>query len=161
MRGGARAFGVPLEVHSNEVRDNVGVLATLLAAALLSFPHGVAELRTPERTVSVRVELASTTAQLRQGLQGRRSLARNAGMAFLFARDTRGRFWMKDTLIPLSVAFWDRRGRIVRILDMAPCTREPCRIYDPGVAFRGALEVNRGAFRRWGVRPGAVVTIRR
>jgi uncharacterized membrane protein (UPF0127 family) len=156
-----RAFGVPGEVHSNEVRHNVYVLATLLAAALVSFPHGTAELRTPQRTVTVRVELASTTAQLRQGLQGRRSLARNAGMAFLFARDTRGPFWMKDTLIPLSIAFWDRRGRIVRILDMAPCTSDPCKLYDPKVTFRGALEVNRGAFGRWGVRPGAVVKIRR
>jgi uncharacterized membrane protein (UPF0127 family) len=137
------------------------VLATILAAALLSFPHGVAELRTPERTVTVRVELASTPAQLRQGLQGRRSLARNAGMVFLFSRDIRGQFWMKDTLIPLSIAFWDRQGQITRILDMAPCTREPCKHFDPKVAFRGALEVNRGAFRRWGVHPGAVVKIRR
>src|SRR5215210_600025 len=161
MHGYGCAFGVPGEVHSNELRHNVGVLATILAAALLSFPHGTAELRTPQRTVTVRVELASTAEQQAQGLQGRRSLARNAGMAFLFAQDTRGPFWMKDALIPLSVAFWDRRGRIVRILDMAPCTSDPCKIYEPKVAFRGALEVNRGAFRRWGVRPGAVVTIRR
>ena len=68
---------------------------------------------------------------------------------------------MKDTLIPLSVAFWDRRGRIVRILDMTPCRHDPCPVYDPKVAFRGALEVNRGAFTRWRVRLGAIVTIRR
>ena len=83
---------MPCEVHSNEVRDNVGVLATVVAAALLLFPHGVAEIRAPQRTVSLRVELATTPAQLRQGLQGRRALPRNAGMAFLFAHDTRGRF---------------------------------------------------------------------
>jgi uncharacterized protein len=161
MHGRDPPFAVPREVHSNEVRHNVGVLATIVAAALLAFPHGVAEIRTPHRTVSLRVELASTPAQMRQGLSGRSSLARNAGMAFLFRRDTRGRFWMKDTRIPLSIAFWNRRGRILRILDMAPCLHDPCRIYDPKVAFRGALEVNRGAFRRWGVRPGAFVVIRR
>jgi uncharacterized protein len=161
MRRRGPPFVVPPEVHSNEVRHNVCVLATILAAALLSFPHGVAELRTPERTVDVRVELASTAAQHAQGLQGRRSLARDAGMVFLFARDTRGRFWMKNTLIPISIAFWDRRGRIIRIFDMAPCAHDPCKLYNPKVAFRGALEVNRGAFRRWGVRRGAVVTIRR
>jgi hypothetical protein len=138
--------------------------AALLIAAVLgsvTFPHGSAQIRTAQRTVTVRVELASTPAQLRQGLKGRRSLPRDAGMAFLFAGDTRGTFWMKDTLIPLSVAFWDRRGRIVRILDMAPCRRDPCAVYDPKLAFRGALEVNRGAFRRWGIRPGARVSIRR
>ena len=51
--------------------------------------------------------------------------------------------------------------RILLILDMAPCRRDPCKLYDPKVAFRGALEVNRGAFARLGVRPGAIVTIRR
>ena len=61
---------------------------------------------------------------------------------------------MKDTLIPLSIAFWDGRGRIVRILDMTPCRADPCPTYDPRVAYRGALEVNRGAFKRWGVQRG-------
>jgi uncharacterized membrane protein (UPF0127 family) len=151
---------VRCEVHSNEVRENVEVLTTLLSAVVLVFPSGVAEIQTPAHTISVRVEVATSPAQLQQGLQGRRSLPRNAGMALLFARDTRARLWMKDTLIPLSVALWDRRGRIVRILDMAPCRRDPCRVYDAKVAFRGALEVNRGAFTRWGVHPGARVTIR-
>lgn len=82
-------------------------------------------------------------------------------MAFLFPSDVRLHFWMKNTTIPLSIAFWNRNGRILRILDMAPCRVDPCKIYDPKVAYRGALEVNRGAFRRWGVRPGATVTIRR
>jgi len=82
-------------------------------------------------------------------------------MAFLFGRKLRAQFWMKDTKIPLSIAFWGQRGRILKILDMTPCLRDPCPRYNPGVAFWGALEVNRGAFRRWGVKPGAVITIRR
>ena len=133
-----------------------------LTAALtgsVTFPHGRALIRTPQRTLTVRVELATTTAQLERGLMSRRSLAPNSGMAFLWTDDTRGKFWMKNTLIPLSIAFWGKSGRILRILDMAPCRADPCRLYDPKVAFRGALEVNRGAFRRWGVRPGARVTI--
>jgi uncharacterized membrane protein (UPF0127 family) len=91
----------------------------------------------------------------------RRSLPRNAGMIFAFPRDRRGGFWMKNTLIPLSIAFSDRRGRILRILDMTPCRSEPCRIYDPGVAYRSALEVNRGAFTRWDVKRGDRITLRR
>jgi len=134
---------------------------TAVLSGSVTFAHGHALLRTPQRTITVRIEIAETTAQLQQGLMGRRSLAPRSGMAFLFAADTRGRFWMKDTTIPLSIAFWGKSGRILRILDMAPCRAEPCKVYDPRVAFRGALEVNRGAFTRWGVRRGAVVTIRR
>jgi uncharacterized protein len=134
---------------------------TAVLSGSVTFPHGSALIRTPQRAITVRIEIAETTAQLQQGLMGRRSLAPRSGMAFLFATDTRGRFWMKDTTIPLSIAFWGKSGRILRILDMAPCRAEPCKVYDPHVAFRGALEVNRGAFTRWGVHRGAAVTIRR
>jgi uncharacterized membrane protein (UPF0127 family) len=134
---------------------------TAVLSGPVTFPHGRALIRTPQRTVTVKVEIAETTAQLQRGLMGRRSLAPRSGMAFLFATDTRGRFWMKDTLIPLSIAFWGESGRILRILDMAPCRADPCKVYDPHVAFRGALEVNRGAFAKWGVHRGAFVTIRR
>jgi uncharacterized protein len=141
------------------------IAAVLSLTAVLSgsatFPHGRALIRTPQKTITVRVEIAETMAQLQQGLMGRRSLAPRSGMAFLFATDTRGQFWMKDTKIPLSIAFWGKSGRILRILDMAPCRADPCRVYNPHVAFRGALEVNRGAFTRWGVHRGAVVRIRR
>jgi uncharacterized protein len=132
-----------------------------VALAGATFPKGEAVLRTPTKTVTVQVELARTSEQLQQGLQGRTSLPRNAGMAFLFGRELRARFWMKDTKIPLSIAFWGRRGRILKILDMAPCLRDPCPRYDPRVAFWGALEVNRGAFKRWGVHAGDFVSIRR
>ena len=139
----------------------LGILATLALSAAVTFPHGTAAIRTAGSTVRAPVEIAVTPAQLAQGLSGRRALAPNSGMAFLWASDIRGRFWMKNTSIPLSIAFWNKTGRILRILDMAPCRRDPCKVYDPKVAFRGALEVNRGAFARWGVHPGARVTIRR
>jgi len=137
------------------------LLATISAVVAVTFPHGTAVLRTPEHSVTLKVELARTPAQQHTGLGSRKTLARNAGMAFLFSTDVREQFWMKNTSIPLSIAFWGKGGKILRILDMAPCRADPCRLYDPKVAFRGALEVNRGAFKRLGVRPGAVVTIRR
>ena len=65
---------------------------------------------------------------------------------------------MKDTLIPLSIAFADADGMIVSILDMEPCETDPCEIYDPGVTYRSALEVNQGAFSRWGVEEGDRLT---
>jgi uncharacterized protein len=146
------------------VPHNVGVLrivAAVGASLAVTFPQGTAVIRTADRTVRVHAEIAETTAQLQRGLSGRRSLAPNSGMAFLWKSDVRGQFWMKNTSVPLSIAFWGKSGRILRILDMAPCRRDPCRVYDPKVAFRGALEVNRGAFARWGVHRGALVTIRR
>jgi uncharacterized membrane protein (UPF0127 family) len=135
--------------------------AAVLAAAGVTFPHATAVIVTGKQSVTLRVEVASTDTQRAQGLMNRRSLAPNAGMVFLFATPTRAQFWMKDTLIPLSIAFYDRRGRILRILDMAPCRADPCRVYDAGIAYRGALEVNRGAFRRSGVRRGSIVRLRR
>ena len=129
-------------------------VALVAAAAALTFPHGLVELATPHGAVTVRVELANTDARRAQGLMFRKRLAPRAGMLFTFPAATRGGFWMKSTLIPLSIAFADENGKIVRILDMAPCTRDPCRVYDPRVAYRSALEVNRGAFRRWRVRAG-------
>jgi uncharacterized protein len=137
------------------------MLAALLTALAVTFPTGEAVLRTPAKVVTVKVEFASTTQQLERGLTGRMSLPRNAGMAFLFAQARRGSFWMKGVKFPLSIAFWGRHGRILRILDMRPCGRAPCVRYNPRVDFWGALEVNRGAFRRWGVRAGDFVEIRR
>ena len=67
---------------------------------------------------------------------------------------------MKNTLIPLDIAFYGARGTILRIFTMQPCRREPCRIYDPNVAYRGALEVNAGSFRRWRVRAGDRIAVR-
>lgn len=136
------------------------ILPALALAAAVTFPHGTAVIRTADRALQVRVEIAETPLQKERGLSGRRTLAPNSGMAFLWTSDVRGRFWMKNTSVPLSIAFWGKRGRILRILDMAPCLRDPCKVYDPKVGFRGALEVNRGAFARWGVRPGAFVSIR-
>lgn len=111
-------------------------------------------ITTRERPVTVRVELADSPSERRRGLMGRRTLAPRAGMLFVYPKDTTGGYWMKDTLIPLDIAFVGARGRIRRIFTMAPCRRDPCRVYDPGVRYRSALEVNAGSFRRWGVRVG-------
>jgi uncharacterized membrane protein (UPF0127 family) len=104
--------------------------------------------------ITVPVEVADTPAKRERGLMGRQSLASDAGMLFVFPKDSKDAFWMKDTLIPLSIAFYDDRGRILSLLDMEPCRSQPCPLYSPGAAYRGALEVNRGAFDRWGVRVG-------
>jgi uncharacterized protein len=110
--------------------------------------------------VVLRVEIARTSADRQRGLMYRRYLAPKAGMVFVFQSDSRGGFWMKNTLIPLDIAYIGRRGKILRIMTMTPCRRDPCRIYDPGVAYRSVLEVNAGSFRRWNVRAGDRVVVR-
>jgi len=149
-----------------------GFLVLLLLASLLAvgasfasasepgFARGTATISTGSRQVVLRVELARTPAQRSRGLMGRRSLAPLAGMVFQYSSSTTGAFWMKNTLIPLDIAFYDGRGRILRTFTMQPCRTEICPLYDPGDAFRGALEVNAGSFRRWGVERGDRIVVR-
>ncbi|TBH17469.1 DUF192 domain-containing protein [Thermus thermamylovorans] len=105
----------------------------------------------------LRVEVADTPERQARGLMFREALAEDEGMVFLFPAPTAGGFWMKNTLIPLSIAFFDREGMILRILDMEPCRADPCPVYHPGVIYQGALEVNQGWFARHGLTPGARV----
>jgi len=104
--------------------------------------------------VEVAVEIADSDEEREVGLMNRESLAEDAGMLFVFEEDVDFGFWMKNTLIPLSIAFADADGEIVRILDMEPCEADPCRVYDPEASYRTALEVNQGAFADWGVAEG-------
>jgi uncharacterized membrane protein (UPF0127 family) len=120
-----------------------------------------AVIETKGDEVTVHVEVADTQAERARGLMGRRELPDDAGMVFVFPTDSTSAFWMKDTLIPLSIAFYDESGTIVRILDMEPCIQDPCARYDPEASYRGALEVNRGAFEGWGVREGNVLRLER
>jgi len=125
-----------------------------------TFPRGTATIATGKRTIPLRIEIARTAEQRQQGLMNRRSLPANAGMVFQYPSPTRGGFWMKNTLIPLDIAFYDGTGRVLRTMRMQPCTADPCTIYDPGVAYRAALEVNAGSFRRWGVKRGARIVVK-
>jgi uncharacterized membrane protein (UPF0127 family) len=111
--------------------------------------------------VEIQVEVADTLVERARGLMGRRELDEDAGMVFLTYWPTDTPFWMKDTLIPLSVAFWDEEGRIFRILDMEPCRGDPCPLYEPGGSWVGAVEVNQGFFAREGVEVGDRVRLER
>ncbi|HET7309263.1 MAG TPA: DUF192 domain-containing protein [Actinomycetota bacterium] len=117
-------------------------------------PSAALSIRTDDGTVSLDVQVADTPEERQTGLMGRESLSPYDGMAFVWEEPVVGTFWMKDTVIPLSIAFWDEEGRIVSILDMDPCTEDPCPTYGPDEPFVGAVEVDRGTFERHGVTPG-------
>jgi uncharacterized membrane protein (UPF0127 family) len=99
----------------------------------------------------VRAEVANTNETRTQGLMFRRSLGPNDGMLFVFPRDEQYCMWMKNTLIPLSVAFIDVRGQIVSIHDMQPHSEQSHCATAPS---RYALEMNSGWFRAKGVQRG-------
>jgi uncharacterized membrane protein (UPF0127 family) len=91
-------------------------------------------------SVRFRPELALTSDQRSTGLMHRLKAPAD-GMLFVFPQDTTSGFWMKDTLVPLKIVFFDRRGNHVRTLSMDPCRRDPCSIYSPNRVYRFALEL--------------------
>lgn len=103
----------------------------------------------------VQAEHAATPEALREGLMHRTALAADSGMLFELGEPDIHCFWMKNTLIPLSIAFIDSDGRIVDIQDMAPQNLTP---HCPTAPITRALEMNQGWFLRAGVRPGDRVT---
>ena len=118
------------------------------------FYTGRAILKGDEGSVLIDLEIAETPEQQAQGLMHRTCVGDKQGMAFIFFEETSGSFWMKDTLSPLSIAFFDEQGTILKILDMEPCEADPCEMHDPGTGYFGALEVEKGKFAEWGIDEG-------
>ena len=102
-------------------------------------------------TVNVEVELAQTDEQRSTGLMYRTSLEDGKGMLFIFNEDQVLSFWMKNTLIPLSIAYIASDGRILEIYDMEPQNLTPVH---SSRSVRYALEVPQGWFSRAGLEPG-------
>lgn len=124
-------------------------------------PLGRVLLGGEDDEVFVDVEIAQTDEARLEGLMNRESLPEDAGMMFIYFEPTISGFWMKDTSIPLSIAFIDEEQTITEIIDMEPCTKDPCPSYTPKSAYTAALEVNMGAFDEWGIDVGDTVTILR
>jgi uncharacterized membrane protein (UPF0127 family) len=90
-------------------------------------------------------EIAVTDAEQERGLMFRRHLDDNAGMIFVFAREGQAHFWMKNTLVPLSIAFMDRDGVILQIVDMEPLDEHVIASDSKSILY--VLEVNQKWFR--------------
>lgn len=101
--------------------------------------------------VILKAEIARTYAQRQQGLMFRKELKDGEGMLFIFERDEILSFWMKNTLIPLSVAYIASDGKILEIYNMEPGNLDPVQ---SGRSARFALEVPQGWFGRAGVTAG-------
>jgi uncharacterized membrane protein (UPF0127 family) len=103
----------------------------------------------------LRVRIAETQAERAAGLMHVMALAADDGMAFVFDGPVTDRFWMKDTLIPLSVAFVAGDDRIISVSDMDPCTADPCPTYPASGPYTMAVEANLGWFHDHGVDVGS------
>lgn len=114
------------------------------ADPLLTFPLRI-------KSHEIRVEVANTEESMRKGLMFRDRLAEDSGMIFVYAQPGIQAMWMKNTRIPLSVAFADADGRILNIEDMEPLT-EKSHSSKGSAAY--ALEMNRGWFSRRGIGKG-------
>jgi uncharacterized protein len=128
-----------------------------LAAAAVAFTAGIAFAQMPTMELAagvhlIRAEVANTFETRAQGLMFRKHLGPNEGMLFVFPQAERHCMWMKNTLIPLSVAFADEKGRIVSISEMKAQTETTHCAAGPA---KFALEMGKGWFAAKGIKPGS------
>ena len=130
------------------------VTSVLITSNIPCLAQGTQKLPITELTVGmylIKAEVAADSAQHQQGLMYREKMAQNEGMLFVYEAPAKACMWMKNTRIPLSVAFIDPDGKIVNIEDMKPqtldshCGKKPVRY---------SLEMNQGWFRQRNIKPG-------
>ena len=135
-------------------------LGSIVVSAIVTFGAASAiqaQFATIQLTAGIhliRAELADTFESRATGLMYRRSLGPNQGMLFVFPEAEIHCMWMKNTLIPLSVAFIDADGGIVSISEMKPQTETA---HCAAAPAKYALEMTRGWFRARGIKPGAKI----
>ncbi|MFM7200282.1 MAG: DUF192 domain-containing protein [Myxococcota bacterium] len=102
------------------------------------------------------VEVAISQAEQARGLMYRKSMPESAGMLFVYPVPQPVAYWMKNTYLPLSIAFIDSSHKIVNMSDMAP--NNETKTYPSYGPVQYVLEVNQGYFEKHGIKPGDVVT---
>ncbi len=127
--------------------------------ALLIYTSAIAQQKLPVMQLTagmhvIQAEVAATEAARQQGLMFRQTMGPNEGMLFVFDRPAGVCMWMKDTPLPLSVAFIDPAGKIVNIEDMQPNTRDS---HCAKKLIRYALEMNLGWFKQKNIKPGSTI----
>lgn len=134
------------------------MLALLLALAAAAPADNAPQFIAPDGSRIV-LELALTDQEKANGLMFRDKLAADRGMLFLFDRDDTYAFWMKNTLIPLDIVWFDAAGRVVDVRPGAdPCHAEPCPKYPNRQPARAVLLVNAGFAAAHGLKLGAAAT---
>jgi uncharacterized protein len=122
-----------------------------------AFGTGRVTFRQGSETLTLTVEVASTPEQRQRGLMGRAAVPAGTGMLFTYpGAQEWGGYWMKDTLVPLDIAFI-RAGAVLEVDHMVPCHVADCPITVPKGPFDAVVEAPAGTFVAAGIRAGAVV----
>ena len=133
----------------------IAAVAVLSIAALAAAQEGPQQLPQVRLTAGIHVinaQLATTPLEREVGLMHRPAMEPNDGMLFVFEQPGQQCFWMKNTLIPLSVAFLADDGSVVNIDEMQPQTLDGHCSAKP---VRYVLEMNKGWFAKRGIKPGS------
>jgi uncharacterized membrane protein (UPF0127 family) len=135
----------------------------LLPAALLALSLGAHAAAAPSVTLHGKqfsTEFATDDATRELGLMNRMSLAADHSMLFIFVDDQPRAFWMKNTLVPLDILYFDKDRKLVSMqLNAQPCKADPCAIYPSDGSARYVLEVQAGTAGRLGLKLGEALTI--
>jgi uncharacterized membrane protein (UPF0127 family) len=129
----------------------VYIISMFIFAVLSCSSGGIAEGEISINGKIINVEIALNNAERAKGLMKRKSLDPDSGMLFVFPYDRRLSFWMKNTSIPLSIAYISSDGVIKEIRDMKPFSLSPV---NSKYSVKFALEVEQGYFDEIGVKPG-------
>jgi uncharacterized protein len=103
--------------------------------------------------------LAATGEQRALGLMYVADLGGPDGMIFRYDSPHTSAFWMKNTVMPLSIAFFDQGGAYLDAFDMAPCSADPCPLYQTPANFVNAIEVPQGMLDELAIAPGSVLSV--
>lgn len=127
----------------------LGLLAVLLSFAWYRSVYAPIADRLPitfqspdGRVVSLNLEAADESHEREEGLMFRKRLSEGDGMIFVYDQSAFMNFWMKNTLIPLDILFFNEDNTFISRTTMQPCVADPCEIYESGQPARYAIEVN-------------------
>ncbi len=125
----------------------IGITSVAYSQSTLKIPFYIGQNE-------IQVEVAKTPEERSHGLMERKRLNKDEGMLFIFETEDYHGFWMKNTFIPLSIAFIEKSGRIAWITDMKPLTLDS---HVPPKPILYALEMNKGWFSSHGVKVGDII----
>ena len=163
--------------HTNKLGQVLGLAALLLAASCekekTAMPPSAPTPAPPANPVTgpaqprletiklylgaaeLTVEIADENLERQAGMMHRTTMPKNEGMLFVFPGPHQSGFWMKNTTVPLSIAYIDRASRVIEIYDLHPGNTQPVESRSARVQY--ALEVNQGWFAKNGIKPGTVL----
>ena len=133
----------------------LALAAALSAAAAQGVPQDLPAITLNAGMHNIRAAVAQTPDQLTTGLMFRRQMAQHEGMLFVYDEPARHCFWMKNTILPLSIAFLTDDGTVTNIEDMQPQTLDSHCSTQP---VRYAIEMHQGWFAKRGITAGSKIS---